>query len=134
MKLSQYRKLQQEAHRQVKKAIIDGRLPKIIASTVCKDCGKMAQEYDHRDYEKPLEVEPVCHFCNMKRGAALPPVTDYDHIPKVAIDRNMENFKTCNRCGHEWFSRAKNGPQQCAHCRSKYWNKPRVRPIKPKRA
>jgi hypothetical protein len=36
----------------------------------CADCGKPATDYDHRDYRKPLEVEPVCHSCNLKRGPA----------------------------------------------------------------
>lgn len=26
----------------------------------CVDCGKPAQCYGHRDYSKPLDVEPVC--------------------------------------------------------------------------
>ena len=34
----------------------------------CTDCGGPAREYDHRDYAKPLEVEPVCHRCNIRRG------------------------------------------------------------------
>jgi hypothetical protein len=36
----------------------------------CTDCGNNAQEYDHRDYSKPLDVEPVCCSCNRKRGPA----------------------------------------------------------------
>lgn len=36
----------------------------------CVDCGKRAHDYDHRDYSKPLEVEPVCRSCNLKRGPA----------------------------------------------------------------
>jgi hypothetical protein len=38
----------------------------------CVDCGKRAVAYDHRDYTKPLEVEPVCCRCNVRRGPALP--------------------------------------------------------------
>lgn len=34
----------------------------------CTDCGAPAQEYDHRDYSKPLDVEPVCRPCNGRRG------------------------------------------------------------------
>lgn len=33
---------------------------------------RRARDYDHRDYNKPLEVEPVCHSCNMKRGPGIP--------------------------------------------------------------
>lgn len=38
----------------------------------CVDCGKQACEYDHRDYNKPLQVEPVCRSCNLNRGPAIP--------------------------------------------------------------
>ena len=34
----------------------------------CMDCGKKATAYDHRDYSKPLKVDPVCGACNNKRG------------------------------------------------------------------
>ena len=36
----------------------------------CVDCGYPAHSYDHRDYSKPLDVEPVCRSCNKIRGAA----------------------------------------------------------------
>ena len=29
-----------------------------------------AYDYDHRDYSKPLEVDPVCRRCNQMRGPA----------------------------------------------------------------
>lgn len=38
----------------------------------CTDCQGDATEYDHRDYNKPLEVEPVCRGCNVRRGRAIP--------------------------------------------------------------
>lgn len=34
----------------------------------CVDCGAEALCYDHRDYTKPLDVQPVCRSCNVKRG------------------------------------------------------------------
>lgn len=34
----------------------------------CVDCGAKANSYDHRDYKKPLKVDPVCMPCNRKRG------------------------------------------------------------------
>lgn len=40
-------------------------------SLACVDCGRLASEYDHRDYSKPLHVEPVCGACNAKRGLAV---------------------------------------------------------------
>lgn len=36
----------------------------------CVDCGEQARDYDHRDYQKPLTVEPVCRSCNLRRGPA----------------------------------------------------------------
>ena len=38
----------------------------------CRDCGGRAYCYDHRDYNKPLIVQPVCRSCNHKRSTALP--------------------------------------------------------------
>jgi hypothetical protein len=37
----------------------------------CVDCGAQARDYDHRDYNKPLEVNPVCRRCNLRRGPAI---------------------------------------------------------------
>ena len=37
----------------------------------CVDCGKPAYCYDHRDYSKPLDVDPVCNGCNIRRGPAI---------------------------------------------------------------
>ena len=34
----------------------------------CVDCRQPASVYDHRDYLKPLDVEPVCQSCNSKLG------------------------------------------------------------------
>ena len=50
------------------------------AEHICVDCGRPAQVYDHRDYDKPLDIIPVCITCNKSRGPALPehePRTDY---------------------------------------------------------
>lgn len=38
----------------------------------CTDCGGAALQYDHRDYNKPLDVDPVCRSCNRRRGKAIP--------------------------------------------------------------
>lgn len=38
----------------------------------CTDCRGAATEYDHRDYNKPLQVEAVCRGCNARRGRAVP--------------------------------------------------------------
>ena len=34
----------------------------------CVDCGANATQYDHRDYEKKADVDPVCLPCHKKRG------------------------------------------------------------------
>lgn len=60
-----------EAALSVSRAIVDGKLPHPTAMT-CTDCGAKASEYDHRDYSKPLAVDPVCRSCNRQRGHALP--------------------------------------------------------------
>lgn len=64
------------AHQAVAKAIRHGLLPP-IQGRMCTDCGEPAIHYDHRDYNHPLQVEPVCRVCNYARGPAV-------HIDKVA--------------------------------------------------
>lgn len=59
------------AHRYVTAAIYHGDLPRLDGSVACVDCGRAAEEYDHRDYKKPMEVEPVCKACNAARGPGL---------------------------------------------------------------
>lgn len=61
----------QEAAKQVAKARRTGAL-KPPAEFDCVDCGREAECYDHRDYAKPLDVEPVCRSCNVIRGPAKP--------------------------------------------------------------
>lgn len=59
-----------KAQNAVTTAVQQQRLPRIKTLT-CVDCGRQAQHYDHRDYLKPLEVEPVCASCNIRRGQGL---------------------------------------------------------------
>jgi hypothetical protein len=68
--------MQTRARSIVSKAVQLGLMPK-VRSLSCTDCGQPATGYDHRDYRKPLDVEPVCHGCNVYRGSALP-VEDAD--------------------------------------------------------
>lgn len=68
--ISLVRTPQREAHFQVALAIRQGRLPKPRIFD-CTDCSGVATEYDHRDYAKPLAVEPVCRGCNARRGPAI---------------------------------------------------------------
>lgn len=48
-----------------------GKLPS-FEGVKCVNCGEPATQYDHRDYRKPLEVEPVCRLCNNRRGPGKP--------------------------------------------------------------
>ena len=67
-----YASKQVAARYAVNKAIVKGELPHLSrrfdTEIKCVDCGKPAQCWDHRDYDKPLDVEPVCGSCNGKRG------------------------------------------------------------------
>lgn len=72
-KVSPYKRAANYSHRLVKEAILSGLLPNLkLGDVVCVDCKvNLASVYDHRDYSKPLTVEPVCHMCNTKRGPAI---------------------------------------------------------------
>jgi hypothetical protein len=63
--------LRQRAQYAVFRATQEGRLARLDGSIACVDCGLPARGYDHRDYSKPLAVEPVCRGCNRKRGPAI---------------------------------------------------------------
>ncbi len=53
-------------------AVVRGELPNLkLLQVDCVDCGRRASAHDHRDYGKPLEVDPVCGSCNYKRGSAI---------------------------------------------------------------
>jgi hypothetical protein len=54
----------------VTKAVNQNRLPP-ARECKCADCVRPASAYDHRDYNLPLAVVPVCHTCNLARGAAV---------------------------------------------------------------
>lgn len=67
-----YYKARNDAASRISVEMYKGRLPRLSKNNVpCVDCGNRAVHYDHRDYAKPLEVEPVCQSCNMKRGRGL---------------------------------------------------------------
>lgn len=55
----------------VARAVREGRLPH-PRGMACTDCGGAAIEYEHRDYNQPLAVEPICRRCNLRRGPARP--------------------------------------------------------------
>jgi hypothetical protein len=68
----EYRRLSYIATQRVHRAVIKGLLPNLRqVAIVCVDCKmERATRYDHRDYNRPLEVAPVCNSCNKKRGPA----------------------------------------------------------------
>lgn len=67
-----YRRQRRRASEVLWRAIRKGKIPRLSRTVgiMCVDCGAVATCYDHRDYSKPLEVEPVCQSCNAIRGAA----------------------------------------------------------------
>lgn len=68
---------QQRAHAAVQSAIKRGLLPGLKSGEyACTDCDDVAHEYDHRDYARPLDVEPVCRSCNKQRGTAIWPTAE----------------------------------------------------------
>jgi hypothetical protein len=63
--------IQMPATREVHKAIRRGLLPDLRKVKLkCTDCDEVARQYDHRDYDYPLLVAPVCIACNNRRGPA----------------------------------------------------------------
>lgn len=63
-------KFANKAHGIVSQAIKSGALPHPKTLT-CVVCDEPAQVYDHRDYEQPLKVKPVCRRCNHRLGSAF---------------------------------------------------------------
>lgn len=68
----EYNRLQERAARRTQYRLNNGLIPRLDGNIHCVDCGKPATCYDHRDYQRPDEVEPVCRACNARRGPALP--------------------------------------------------------------
>jgi hypothetical protein len=68
-----YKKAMMRAAQIVCRAVKAGRLTNLRDSNVlCTDCKlRRATNYEHRDYSKPLEVEPICISCNLMRGPAI---------------------------------------------------------------
>ena len=62
--------LSTRARTAVQRAIKEGLFSK-ASDHACVDCGKPAACYDHRDYARPLDVQPVCRSCNAYRGTSV---------------------------------------------------------------
>jgi hypothetical protein len=78
--------LRKQAVVEVSQAIGAGELP-LPSEYECCDCGRPATEYDHRDYEQPLLVDPVCGRCNSSRGPGSP-------YPEITIRKREARFAT----------------------------------------
>ena len=76
-------------------AVRNGELPRIDRTMQCADCGSSAKEYEHRDYNRPLSVEPICRSCNVKRGRAVPwtgKISKKGH-GTIYFDRNKKRWR-----------------------------------------
>jgi len=88
------------AARVTRKAVKAGELlnPKTLR---CVDCGRAAHCYDHRDYNRPLVVEPVCHKCNGRRGSGVPKEWTLEEVLEEAAMREAnisgERKPKCDR-------------------------------------
>jgi hypothetical protein len=80
----------ERAIRRVNTLVKSGKLPR-ASTLICVDCGGKAQVYEHRDYNKPEQVEPVCQSCNVKRGPAIP-LFDGTEIFILKISRKVSDL------------------------------------------
>lgn len=79
------------ANRMLWIAVREGKIKQLSKHEIkCVDCGEKATEWDHRDYRKPLDVEPVCRKCNNHRGPGLPWPEGYEGKPRRI---NVNGFK-----------------------------------------
>jgi uncharacterized protein (DUF983 family) len=109
-------------------AVRAGDLPELInrltrepKGVLCVDCKKgMAIHYEHRDYTRFLEVDPVCQSCNHRRGPALKTLESL----KTYVEPTKTSMK-CRRCGWEWFLKSFNKPPKfCPKCHCDYNTEP----------
>lgn len=56
-----------EAKKAVYCAVRSGLIPR-VKGLICQYCGDRAAAYDHRDYARSLDVQPVCTSCNKILG------------------------------------------------------------------
>jgi hypothetical protein len=97
-----HQRLANWCHGQVSRAIRIGYLRKLDGTVRCVDCGAPAVGYDHRDYYRPLWVDPVCARCNALRGPAhsLPPEKRPIGM-KVIKDKDRVCCEMCVRWGQK---------------------------------
>jgi len=78
----QVRRKQGRCNMLVRRAVLRGELPN-VRTMKCVDCGARGWYWEHRNYDEPLKVDPVCEPCNRKRGLALCPSVSAD-VAKAA--------------------------------------------------
>ena len=88
-KVASGRRLAQQA---VQREVRARRLPP-AKSLKCTDCLAQATEYDHRDYSKPIDVEPVCRRCNLRRGHAIPKAWSFEEFMVQHVQRPSIRIK-----------------------------------------
>jgi len=76
-----------------------GQIAEIGPGMLCFYCSVQATEYDHRDYNKPLDVDPVCHSCNLLLGPAIP--WDGVEVCEINQTRNIEVQKAISKFGSQ---------------------------------
>ncbi len=111
----QWTRLRGRAAAAVHRAVKNGELPNLKKSIVpCKDCGSRAKVYDHRDYNKPLEVSPVCAGCNVMRGTNAPILINESNRPSCpkckstqVLYRVKKQSSICRVCGFEFKKESK---------------------------
>lgn len=65
-----------KARDQLSWLVRSGKIPK-ARDLMCYCCGQQASEYHHPDYNKPLDVVPVCLSCHAKLNPAYIPNLGY---------------------------------------------------------
>ena len=76
----------------------------------CVDCAAPAVDYEHRDYNRPLAVEPVCRRCNLARGAAVPlDIAAWFRRARAAAARGVIPIRMYRIRRPYWFETKKGG-------------------------
>jgi len=78
--------IQRIAHSALSSAVKHGIIERLSDDIKCVDCGDVAKHYDHRDYSRPFDVEPVCIKCNVNRGWA-------SDTPKILVNTEEKNVR-----------------------------------------
>ncbi len=84
----------------VSRAVKDGVLPP-VKTRQCQDCKKRnAQHYHHEDYDKPLEVIPLCVSCHHVRHGKK---SHADEPKKERKLRSVARMERMIKAGN-WYS------------------------------